>query len=104
MKYKLVDFIPGEPIEVQTGTCELCFGTTTECDDTFILEDENGKQYEVDSKYWSWGDMFEIVVDNVIDFAAWLEKQDVPEEDDMNWGTLERLVDEYYDEKDKVSY
>lgn len=48
--------------------------------------------------------MFEIVVDNVIDFAAWLEKQNIPEEDGMNWGTLERLVDEYYDKKDKVSY
>lgn len=48
--------------------------------------------------------MFEIVVDNVIDFAAWLEKQDVSEEDGLNWGTLERLVDEYYDKKDKVSY
>ena len=46
--------------------------------------------------------MFEIVVDNVIDFAAWLEKQNIPEEDGMNWGTLKWLVDEYYDKKIKL--
>ncbi len=96
MKYKLIDFRPGETQEVETGTCELCFGTSVMCNDVFVFEDKYGRHHMVDSCQWSasGGHINSINIPNVIDFAAWLDDQEV-EDLIMRWGTLWNLVEKY---------
>lgn len=66
----------------------------------FVFEDENGKEYEVESCEWDWGYPEEIDIPNVVDFAAWLDNQEV--EDEMSFSTLYNLARDYrYSLEDK---
>lgn len=74
---KLVDVDTSNAREEQTGTCELCFGSMW-CDNPiFIFETPKGDRVEIDGYFWSWGDYFELEIDNYLNFSDWLSKHDV---------------------------
>ena len=99
MKYKVVDLY-SDYREETTGTCELCFGTAYVENGYITLEDENGKQYEIALTVWDWGDFDTIYIDNVINFSAWLQNQDLEPitEDTYDWSWLANIVEKYDDE------
>lgn len=61
---------------------------------TFIFEKENGATIRVKGFYWNWGWLVSIQVDNIIDFADYVSKQDFPEDTDFDYNWLDNLVDE----------
>ncbi|MCY7186388.1 hypothetical protein, partial [Streptococcus gallolyticus] len=73
----------------QTGTCELCFGSMW-CDNPILIfENPDGDRVEIDGYFWSWGDYFELEIDNYLNFSDWLSKQDV------DWNMLKEDGYEY---------
>ena len=108
MKYRIIDMV-SDYQEVQTGTCELCFGTAYVDEGHIVLEDEKGKKYEVNITEWDWGDYTSIEIDNIVDFNAWLINQDLTnewfdknlegwsfnEDSDMDWWLLSKLAECY---------
>ena len=98
MKYKLIDVRTEVEENVEFGTCELCMSVGTLHREIIVLEDEYGKIHEVETGEWDWGDYMTLIeIENVVDFAAWLSKQDiiVPY---MNTRVLWNLVDDYKEE------
>lgn len=73
MRIKLVDFLTNE-YETTFGTCDLCMRTGLAVEETFVFE-VDGKIVSIDNYYWSYGTFFTaLMVDNVVDFADWLNK------------------------------
>jgi hypothetical protein len=101
MKYKVVEYM-SDIQEEQTGTCELCFGTAIVENGSITVEDENGKATKIFLTWWSWGDFFTIYIDNVVNFSAWLQEQEVePISKDTNlWSWLNKIVAKYYEEQE----
>lgn len=100
MKYKVIDYV-SDIQEEQTGTCDLCFGTAWVENGSITVEDENGKTTEISLTYWDWGDCCEIYIDNVVNFSAWLQEQEVEPIDNVNeWSWLYDRVEEYCKEKE----
>lgn len=100
MKYKVIDLHSNYQY-VQTGTCDFCFGTAYVDEGSLVLEDENKNRFDIDLTVWDWGDYDTIDIDNVVDFSAWLQTQDVEPLDNHrdNWAWLDNLVRQY--DKDK---
>lgn len=101
---KLVDVDTSEAQEEQTGTCELCFGSMW-CDNPVLtFENPKGDRVEIDGHFWSWGDYFELEIDNYLNFSDWLSKQDVNwnilTDDEENYGYLADLVCKYGEEEE----
>lgn len=96
MKIKLVD-VKIDPHEAQFGTCELCFSTGYVDDPTFIFEDESGNRFDVEGFWWNWGDYETIEIDNVVNFAAFVSKQDF--ESDLKFDTdwLVGVANDYFE-------
>ena len=95
MKYKVID-VESDYEEVVTGTCELCMSTACIDCGTLILEDENG--FEVHIPLFmslGWGDYDELYIDNVVDFSAWLQEQDIEPIVDDKFYRLEELLELY---------
>lgn len=101
MKYKVVEYM-SDIQEEQTGTYELCFGTAIVENGSITVEDENGKATKIFLTWWSWGDFFTIYIDNVVNFSAWLQEQEVePISKDTNlWSWLNKIVAKYYEEQE----
>lgn len=101
MKYKVVEYM-SDIQEEQTGTCELCFWTAIVENGSITVEDENGKATKIFLTWWSWGDFFTIYIDNVVNFSAWLQEQEVkPISKDTNlWSWLDKIVAKYYEEQE----
>lgn len=101
MKYKVIEYM-SDIQEEQTGTCELCFGTAIVENGSITVEDENGKATKIFLTWWSWGDFFTIYIDNVVNFSAWLQEQEVePISKDTNlWSWLNKIVAKYYEEQE----
>lgn len=113
MKLKLIDVRLDEDFHADFGTCEVCMSTGYAAQPTYIFEDENGITHEVEGYYWSWGDYDEINVDNVINFADWVAKQDFSDSltiADVKWDIfdvysifdyywLQSIVQAYNDDK-----
>lgn len=101
MKYKVVEYM-SDIQEEQTGTCELCFGTAIVENGSITVEDENGKATKIFLTWWSWGDFLTIYIDNVVNFSAWLQEQEVePISKDTNlWSWLNKIVAKYYEEQE----
>lgn len=78
MKYKVTEFFSNYR-EVQTGTCELCFSTSYEDMGELVLEDENNQEVIIPITVSSYGDYESLYIDNVVNFSAWLQEQDIPE-------------------------
>ena len=101
MKYKVIEY-HSVIQEEQTGTCELCFGTADVENGYITVEDENGTETEIYLTWWSWGDFFTIYIDNVVNFSAWLQEQEVePISKDTNlWSWLNKIEAKYYKEQE----
>ena len=97
MKYKLIDVKSEIEENVEFGTCELCYFTGDLSKEIFVVEDEKGTKIELENGEWDWGSYCTILyIENVIDFADWLSKQDVKLE--MNMETFVSLVWSYENE------
>lgn len=94
MKLKLID-IEHTTEEVQFGTCELCFSTGTVDNPVFVFQRENGERISVIGYSWSWGDYEWVDVDNMIDFAAYINEQEFEDDLKMDYSWLENLVINY---------
>ena len=95
MRYKVVDYYP-EMNEHQTGTCDLCLGTTYVDGGIITLEDENFNKYEIPLTIWSYGDYETLYIDNGVKFSAWLQEQDVePLWEKYQWAWLRKLIRAY---------
>lgn len=98
MKIKLIDMQVNDPdTEVVFGTCELCMSTGYAAEPIFKFQDANGKKFEVNGYWWDWGDYDDLWIDNVVNFDAWLIKQDFPADiaDTANYGWLDDLTEKY---------
>lgn len=95
MRYKVVDYY-SKMTKHQTGTCDLCFGTSYVDDGIITLEDENTNKYQIPLTVWDWGDYETLYIDNVIKFSAWLQEQDVePIGEKYQWAWLRKLTRSY---------
>ena len=90
MKYKVIA-VESDYEEVVTGTCELCMSTEYINHGFIILEDENGRK--VDIPLWKYYD--EIYINNIVDFSAWLQEQDIEPITDDEFYRLEELLELY---------
>lgn len=103
MKYKVIDLV-SDYQEMETGTCDICFGTAdVECG-YLVLEDENGRTYDVYLTSWDWGDFDTISIPNVVEFSAWLQERDEPDWDEIkdSWYWVNELVNECFSEDEDV--
>lgn len=102
MKYKVTEYNSNMQ-EVQTGTCDLCYGTDLVEEGSITVEDEKGNETEIVLTVWDWGDYDTIYIDNVVNFSAWLQERDVEpiskktEPFDL-WYWLKKLVEKYNEE------
>lgn len=95
MKLKLID-VETDVETVQTGTCELCYGSQMIGNPVYIFEKESdGVRFKVNGTYWDWGFVEEIEIDNIIKFASYVSDQEFKEETEFDYGWLENLVDSY---------
>ena len=100
MKYKITEMNSNYQ-EVQVGTCELCFSTTTADVGALTLEDETGKTIDVPISVYNYDEYKHIGINNVVEFSAWLQEQDIPEitgDEYDAYNRLEELVSEYKDQ------
>lgn len=97
MRMKLIDH---ESVTEETdfGTCDLCAYTGEATFTTLIFKRDDGEILRAETWYWSWGDLFEIDIDNVFDFATWIKDKDFPDDLDItDYDTLQSVVDDYED-------
>lgn len=95
MKIHLIDVDASNGQEEQMGTCEVCFWTGW-CDNpVFIFKTEDDKKIAINGYWWEWGDYYQVDIDNVINFEAWLSNKDWGKgtEFDLDW--LIECVDQY---------
>ena len=95
MRLKLIDH---ESVTEETdfGTCDLCAYTGEATFTTLIFQRDDGEILRAETWYWCWGDMFEIYIDNVFDFAAWIKDKEFPDDLDItDYYTLEGVVEDY---------
>ena len=95
MRLKLIDH---ESVTKETdfGTCDLCAYTGEATFTTLIFQRDDGEVLRAETWYWSWGDLFEIYIDNVFDFAAWIKDKEFPDDLDItDYYTLESVVEKY---------
>lgn len=105
MKYKLVDYTTETQEDVTLGTCDLCMSTGHTIDfPYFHIQDETGEVHEIPGFMWSWGDLFDIYIENIPHFAAWLEKQDIQEPNyrDYDYSWLQTVVYKYDEHLDEI--
>ena len=89
--------------ETTTGSCELCMSIETINEPVFIFEDEKGNEHRVGAYNWAWGHYDEIIVDNVIDFADYVRKQDIPKGTDIDYTLVHDLIWAYDDNEPYVA-
>ena len=95
MKYKVID-VESDYEEVVTGTCELCMSTACINVGQLIVEDENGTEVYIPLyQPLGWGDYDELYIDNIVDFSAWLQEQDIEPIVDDKFYRLEELLELY---------
>mgnify|MGYP006902696265 CR=1 FL=1 len=105
MKYKLIDYTTETQEDVTLGTCDLCMSTGHTIDfPYFHIQDETGEVHEVPGFMWSWGDLFDIYIENIPHFAAWLENQDIQEPNyrDYDYSWLQTVVYKYDEQLDEL--
>ena len=104
MKYKLINFTTEVEENVTLGTCELCMSTGhTISFPYFHIQDEYGKIHKIPGFMWDWGDLFDIYIENIPNFAAWLENQDIKEPSrDYDYSWLQTVVYDYDEHLDEI--
>lgn len=103
MKIKLVDH-KSDTYETKFGTCELCMFTGMATETRLKFQYEDGPTEWVDAFAWSWGDLFEVEIDNLADFAHWLHQQDFPEDFRIDYSALLDLNYDYEDYLEKENH
>lgn len=104
MKYKLVDYTTEVEQNVTLGTCDMCMSTGHAIAfPYFHIQDAHGTIHQVPGFMWSWGDLFDISVENLPRFAAWLEQQDFEEPGEADnyeytYGWLQNIVENEYND------
>lgn len=104
MTLKLIDLDQyDEPEEIQTGTCEMCFGTDYCSYPSLLFKKSDGTNIVVDIYYmmpWT-NAVEELYIDNVVNFAAFVAKKKLPDDyfddTDDQWNKIEELIEEYDD-------
>lgn len=95
MKVQLIDVVTDYEEIIVDGTCELCFSTEFFDKQTYVY-DVDGKKYEIMTCNEIFGYYEKVVVDNVIDYADWLNKQTFDDVDEDNIEDfLFELVNQY---------
>ena len=101
-RVELLDYRSELIDDVEMGTCSFCFYTASveESYFTFRFTDvDTGDvvEREVEGFYWSWGDLFTVDIENVVDFGAWIDRKQIIVDypDDVDYGTLSLWADEY---------
>ena len=106
MKFKVIDYVEKGYRTIQTGTCELCFGTGLQLEDVLIVEDDKGKVHSIELYMWDWGDLDNYEIDNLVDFSAWLQNKEFS--DDIDEYDIEiailNSIREYTWEKEDEEY
>lgn len=98
MKINLVDKY-SETYETTFGSCEMCFYTGRATETQLKFRYEDGTTEWVDAFFWDWGSLFEIEIENLADFAHWLNEQDFDDNYRIReYFGLQELVHDY--EKD----
>lgn len=98
MKINLIDKY-SETYETTFGSCEMCFYTGRATETQLKFRYEDGTTEWVDTFLWSWGSLFEIEIENLADFAHWLNEQDFDDNYRIReYSDLQELVHDY--EKD----
>lgn len=102
MKINLIDH-RSETYETEFGSCELCFHTGYATETQLKFRYEDGSTNWVDTFFWSWGDLFEIPIYNLADFAHWVNEQDFNENYRIrDYSDLQELVDNYEEDRDET--
>lgn len=94
MKLKLID-VDTEVSEATFGTCDFCMYVGTATEPTYIFEKEDGARVRVEGYYWDWGDLSTAEVDNIIEFAGYVQGLDFPDDLDMDTEWLFELTNNY---------
>lgn len=104
MKYKLIDCTAETQEDVTLGTCEMCMSTGHTINfPYFHIQDEHGRVHKVPGFMWSWGDLFDIYIENIPHFAAWLENQNIQEPSyGYDYGWLQTIINDYNEHLDEV--
>lgn len=87
----LIDYEANKQL-MRFGTCDLCSFEAMGSEPEFLFTDGE-KEWWVDGYYWCYGTQYAIDV-NPIQFALWLEKNEV-DELPTDYESLERLVDRF---------
>lgn len=102
--YKVIDVGYNPEDDVEFGTCELCMSYGNEVDNPYVvIEKPDGTTEEVNTYYWDWGDYCTYYIDNVVEFSAFLSKQDINDDEFERDSTslIMNLVSDYYYEKEE---
>lgn len=93
MSIKLIKVI-NSPRVADTGTCDLCYGSMRVEEPVFVFRDtETRRRKKVNGYFWSWGDYFDLDLDNIPAFAEWVQRQpDLTLDQLEDFGDLEQLV------------
>ncbi|EHH1613244.1 TPA: hypothetical protein I0H29_RS11735 [Enterococcus faecalis] len=94
MKLKLIN-VETNPHEEETGSCELCMSIEMVNEPVFIFEKENGEIVRIEAFLWDWGHYDEELVENVVDFAAYISEQEFDEDQQLHYSWLSNLISEY---------
>lgn len=95
MKLKLVN-VEMNTHEAETGSCELCMSIETVNEPVFIFRKENGEIVRIEAFSWSWGHYDEELVENVVDFAAYVSEKDFEEDQELDYSWLSSLILKYH--------
>lgn len=101
MKHKLFDVENIVEEDVDFGTCDLCSSLGTHYYDVLVFEDTNGKEYEVENRYWSCGDYTtNWYIGNYVTFADFIKHRDYDEPENNQYGQplFEAIVHQMYDD------
>ena len=102
MKIKLHDYESEIEEDVTFGTCDMCMYVGDAEYPYFYFKYEDGTTKKVEGFYWDYGDLYTISIDNIPAFAAWMNDQDFAEGFRItNYSTLQRLVDRYFQDKER---
>lgn len=100
-KLQLVDFKQEDSQLIQTGTCDWCYGTTVASFPQMkIREVATGEETWVNCYVDDYGAYYQIPdTDNIPDFAAWLAKQDIDPDAELDYFLIDDLVCKYHQYK-----
>ena len=96
MTVRLVD-VENSPELTTVGSCEMCFSTMDIDKPVFIFRDDvTGATASIDGYEWSYGHYMEVYVHNIVDFGAWVARQDDIDINTINdTSDLLSMVDRY---------